>query len=86
MDTNHKQRSVMAANATPPAAPSSKHWSGVDPGGSFTIELKYDAAKYDPAHHEREWLVPFLSSAKSKLKNCALGACPCKLRARKAPN
>jgi hypothetical protein len=39
-----------------------------------------------PAHHEREWLVPFLSSAKSKLKNCALGACPCKLRARKAPN
>ena len=35
-------------------------------------------ASYAPAHHEREWLVPFLKANKSKLKPCAVATCPCK--------
>ena len=33
---------------------------------------------YGLAHHEREWLRPFLTTNKSKLKACILAECPCK--------
>jgi hypothetical protein len=35
-------------------------------------------ASYVPAHHEREWLEPFLKASKSKLKACAVAGCACK--------
>ena len=35
-------------------------------------------ASYVPAHHEREWLEPFLRASKSKLKACEVTGCACK--------
>ena len=35
-------------------------------------------AASEPAHHEREWLVPFLRSSKSKLLACRVQSCVCK--------
>ena len=32
----------------------------------------------EPGHHEREWLQPFLTSNRSKLKACKVAGCPCK--------
>ncbi len=32
---------------------------------------------FEPAHHEREWLKPYLTSNRSKLKSCNIAGCPC---------
>ena len=54
------------AEATPRAAKSDRHWSGVEKGSSFELAIAYDPAVYSQA----QVLVPFLRTLPDGLSSC----------------